>query len=66
MKRIPTCSFYLLCIFGFWSSGCHRLPNTEVVSPYESKVISSNLSIQSITCFAEDAEGYIWIGTEVA
>lgn len=30
----------------------------------QSKVLSPTLSNQSITCFAEDAQGYIWIGTE--
>lgn len=61
--QIPFFSLRLWTV-GFLLLACQGKPVPEAPTPYESKVVSSELSNQNVTCFAEDTEGYIWIGTE--
>lgn len=46
------------------AASCQERHIADTMTAYENKVVSSDLSNQNITCFAEDSEGYIWIGTE--
>ncbi|MBQ9174423.1 MAG: helix-turn-helix domain-containing protein [Bacteroidales bacterium] len=61
--RHSLCAILLSCILPLASCEKGGIPE-DIPQSYESKVVSSGLSNRNVTCFAEDAEGYIWIGTE--
>ena len=64
MNTVRPCPTLLLIAFSLAVLSCQDKHLDGPVTAYESKVVSTELSNQNVTCFAEDSEGYIWIGTE--
>lgn len=60
MNRFGNICYIFLCLMLI---ACNGRDDADIFFPDESMTVSSNLTNQDVTAFAEDLQGYMWIGT---